>query len=461
MVTNYILLLILVTMLKETNAQLPCPLPAEIIFSGAENAVVPPTYFLLYTRNNPEYPQNLTFTNCAGNTNYNPNKKTVIMLHGYQGNPNGEEIVFLKSAYLHYEDCNVIFVDWSIAAAASFFPDAIRNTLITGKYVAEQLENWKENCKEINFNKFHVIGFSLGGQTVGFIGKYTKTEKIGRITDVAGICFVKFPPKYKLYYTDGKFVDVITGSAFTQVIMDQPTGHVHFKPDGGLIGRGCADKLLNLKIESVITCSHSRPVYLFASSLYSECLAVGYRCADYETFSRGECSECGKNGEQCAAMGIHSEKYADKIINGTVTMYLPTTFTDDYCLYQYHVEVKLSSGPDSTTEVGKLILIINGRIVKVLNKVQHLQSITESFQPEEKKQYLITTTHNISPIMKVQFYWYTASPRKDNKLYVQCIKIVPMNNLETNRSSLTTYGTTNGEPISPGNIILLALNSSC
>ncbi|XP_023239673.1 uncharacterized protein LOC111638245 [Centruroides sculpturatus] len=133
----------------------------------------------------------------------------------------------------------------------------------------------------------------------------------------------------------------------------------------------------------------------------------------------------------------------------------------EYALYQYHVEVKLSSGPNSTTEVGKLILIINSRIIKILNKDQHLQSITESFQPEEKKQYLITTTHDIFPIIKVQFYWYTVSPRKDNKLYVQCIKIVPMNNLETNRSNLTTYGTTNGEPISPENIILLALNSSC
>ncbi|XP_067142559.1 lipase member I-like isoform X1 [Centruroides vittatus] len=461
----YVLLpIFLFNLITEINADIPCPLCEEIIFFGAEHASVPPTFFLLYTRENLYYPENITFVNCSENSNYDPNKKTVILLDGYNGSPNSEHIIFLKQAYLKYEDCNVIVIDWSIASSALIFPTAIRNTLIIGKYIAEQFEIWKKTCKEIQFEKFHVIGFSLGGQTVGFIGKYMKTGKIGRITglDIVGFCFASFSSKYKLHYTDAKFVDVISVSSATQLIIEQPTGHVHFKPDGGKIGKGCAEDILNLNFDVLFRCTHMRTVYLFTSTFYSECLPVGYQCKDMKTFARGECNKCGEDGKQCAALGIQAEKYSNKIINGTITMYLATTFTDNYCLYHYHVEVTLASKQNSSTEAGKLALIINNSTVnQVLNSDLYIQDATDIFNPNKTYGYLMITTHKIDPITNLEFFWYTTRPKIDNKLYVKCIKIVPMNNLEMNRSKLTYYGTTNGKAIYPQETVPIYSKTSC
>lgn len=461
---NYFLSIFVLNIISELNCQIPCPLPAEIIFLGAENAAVPATYFHLYTRDNRGFPHNLTDKASFDNSNFDPNLKTVIILDGYNGGPNKEHIAQLKTFFLDYEDCNVIVVDWSIGASVLIFPDAVRNTLIVGKYIAEQIEKWK-TYTSLDLNKVHVIGFSLGGQTIAFIGKYMKTGKIRRITgiDIAGACFVGFPTRYKLHYSDAKFVDVISTSTFTQGIMDQPTGHVHFKPDGGQVGRGCGDELTKLNLGALSACSHLRAVYLFASSLKNnKILPVAYKCTDINTFYRGECFQCGQDGKGCAAMGIHAEKYADKTINGTVTMYLATTFTDEYFLYQYHVEVALASNSNSRVEEGKLALNINsGTVNATLNELVYSQQITETFQPGNTYKYLIVTTHNIDRITQLEFYWYSTAPRIDSRLYIQCVKIVPMNNLERDRSYMITYGSTDGQPIPPSSTVALNIGKNC
>lgn len=449
--------------MKGTNGDIPCLISEKILFWRADREPVPPTYFLLYTRNNSYSPHYLSDKNSFVTSNFNPNLRTVIILDGYQGSPNAEHIIYLKTAFLYYENCNVIIVDWTKGASAFIFPFAMRNTLIEGKYIAEQLELWK-NYTDLDFRNVHIIGFSLGGQTAGFIGKYVKTGKIGRITglDIVGACYVSFSSKYKLHYSDAMFVDVISVSSSFQLLIEQPTGHVFFRPDGGQIGRGCADRLVELNFWKLFGCTHMRTVYLFASTLYTKVLPVAYSCKDRTTFYRGKCSECGSDGKKCALMGIQAEKYADKIINGTIIMYLATTFTDEYFLNQYHVEIALGSGRNVTVQEGKLALIINsGRVNAVLNKDLFLQDTTEKFYPGTNYTYLFITTHNIDRITDLQFLWYSTVPSINNKLYVKCIKIVPMNNLERDRSNLTTYGITNGEAIPPHNVVNINLRRSC
>ncbi|XP_067142393.1 inactive pancreatic lipase-related protein 1-like [Centruroides vittatus] len=479
-VTIFILYVFLSIINKETNADIPCPPFFEyIVFAKAKITPVPPTYFLLYTRKNPSYPNYLTDKNSFYTSHFNPELKTIIIVHGFAENPISEDVNFLKTAFLHYEECNVILVDWKIGALSPTFPKAMRVTLVEGKYIAEQLERWKKFIN-LDFNKFHIIGFSLSGQLVGFIGKYMKTGRIGRITgiDVIGACFSSFSPRYKLHYSDAKFVDAISTTSANQFITGKPTGHLHFMIDGGLVGRGCKDNIANFDLNTSFIkgifvglysailrsffCSHMRGFYLFASTLYHpEFLPVAYKCKDYETFKKGKCSECGTDGRNCAAIGIHAEKYADKIINGTVTMYAATTFTDGYFLYQYHVEVTFGFTADTTIEVGKLVLIINSKIIKILDKDLYIQYVKSIFKPGATYTYLMTTTHDLEPITNLKVFWYSALPRKDNKLYIRCVKIVPMNNLQTDRFKLTTFGTTNGEAILPHHIVKLHLGKSC
>ncbi|XP_023239688.1 lipase member H-like [Centruroides sculpturatus] len=481
MFASFILPLFLLNEISASNALIECPISAEELFYGAENDYVYPISFLLYTSHNRYYPENLTFANCYGNTNYNPKLKTVMIISGYEMDPYAEPIIFLKAAYLYYQHCNVIIVDWSLGAALPLFPYAVRNTLPTGKYIAEQLESLKRNCDEIDFSNFHIIGYSLGCQVAGFLANHLKIGKIGRITglDCAGTCFEGNAPEFKLDISDAYFVDFITTSISLQGFVNESAGHLNFKPDGGHIGRGCGDEYLmrNKELdfayefagivipEIVFECSHTRAVYLFGSSLYSKIPPVAYQCKDYETFKRGECSECGEDGKRCAMLGIHAEKYPYRSTNETVTMYMATTFTNDYFLYHYHVEVTLGSGPNITTEVGKMLLVINydrsETVNVVLDEVLYVNYNTDTLRPGEKKQSLIVSTYSIYPVISLEFIWYTTLPRADSKLSVKCVKIVPMNNLETDRSRLTMYGTSYGGPIYPEEFVLLNLVASC
>lgn len=67
---------------------------------------------------------------------------------------------------------------------------------------------------KLPLSSVHLIGHSLGAQTVAFAGKemqvLTKGQKIGRITglDPAGPLFQGFPSTEHLYITDADFVDV-------------------------------------------------------------------------------------------------------------------------------------------------------------------------------------------------------------------------------------------------------------
>ena len=101
-------------------------------------------------------------------------------------------------------------MDWErLAGPAPWYGIAAANTKTvaarTGKFIKFLINEFGLDIETI-----HVIGFSLGGQLVAFIGQELDGQ-LPRITglDPAGFLFHEKPPEGKLSPDDAKFVDVI------------------------------------------------------------------------------------------------------------------------------------------------------------------------------------------------------------------------------------------------------------
>lgn len=98
------------------------------------------------------------------------------------------------------------------------------------------------NCS-LPFDRFLIIGHSLGGQISGFIGKRVQKatgQKLPRIValDPAGPLFTQRPEDKRLNPNDAEVVHVIhtDGDAFGY---KNPVGTIDFFPNGGNSQPGC------------------------------------------------------------------------------------------------------------------------------------------------------------------------------------------------------------------------------
>lgn len=133
--------------------------------------------FLLYTKANPEQAQRLYLQDAGrlAKSNFNSTHPTIFYLHGFSekapGGPesSAEEI---RNALLETGDYNVILVDWSPFTALPWYSMAVQNGPRVGRYVARFIRFLLKN--NANLETMHVVGFSLGAEVAGFIGKTLK-----------------------------------------------------------------------------------------------------------------------------------------------------------------------------------------------------------------------------------------------------------------------------------------------
>ena len=180
-----------------------------------------------------------------------------------------------KSLKLKNDKWNVITVEWKDGAHPTSilstpgntedYSRACSNVRVAGRQTANFISKLI-TARFIRPSDVHLVGHSLGGHTVGYIGKWFNrmypNERLGRISslDPAGLKFAykNFIPNYIAYphclnpfvtckwalteeekrrnridRTDAAFVDVIhTATAFITGMAD-PLGHVDFYPNGG------------------------------------------------------------------------------------------------------------------------------------------------------------------------------------------------------------------------------------
>lgn len=85
--------------------------------------------------------------------------------------------VVCVSAYLRRGSYNVILVDWARLAVLPWYITAVKNARVVGPYLAHMM-SWLDAQKAVPLSKIHVIGFSLGAEAAGFMGKALTPRKV-------------------------------------------------------------------------------------------------------------------------------------------------------------------------------------------------------------------------------------------------------------------------------------------
>ncbi|KAL0808894.1 hypothetical protein ABMA28_012563 [Loxostege sticticalis] len=230
----------------------------------------------LFTRQNPRVSQPLL----AGNqqllnlSNFNARRKTVFVLHGWRGSVTGNSITTLIAGALASEDTNVIGVDWSIGANTN--PANFYNALASAQSVARFI-NWLGTVG-VRGSNVVIIGFSLGGQQAGMIGRYTN-ERISYISALD-------PPQrgnnFEFRASDGAYTEVI--HTHSTGMGGQPIGQVDFYPNRGFRQPGCGNDNF---------CNHARAYHFMAESMVSGGF-TGIECESLQHASNGRCGRPGR-----------------------------------------------------------------------------------------------------------------------------------------------------------------------
>ncbi|XP_063989674.1 lipase member H-like isoform X2 [Diachasmimorpha longicaudata] len=221
------------------------------------------------------------------NSSFNPERKTVVIIHGFLTDSAPNWMGPLVAAYLVYEDVNIIIVDWSMFTVSGDYLGAASNVANTAQQAADLFGDIvKEFGDTISWQGIHMIGFSLGAHVAANIARklhnYQKVWNISRITglDPAGPCYQNNP--WRLDKSVAPFVDVIHTNGDPNANMPfgiiEPIGHVDFYVNGGDVQPECVqldsflEKLIDVFLPglSCAKCSHEKATLYFIASLELE-----------------------------------------------------------------------------------------------------------------------------------------------------------------------------------------------
>ncbi|KAM4863629.1 lipase member I isoform 3-T3 [Urocitellus parryii] len=309
---------------------------------------------MMYTRNNLNCAEPLLGLNNSLNVNFNTQKKTVWLIHGYR--PMGSTPSWLSNfvrSLLHKEDINVIVVDWNHGATTFIYNRAVKNTRKVAEALTEYIQYLLTHGASLD--NFHFIGMSLGAHISGFVGKIFHGG-LGRITglDPAGPKFTGKPSNSRLDYTDAKFVDVIHSDA---------------------------------KGLEYIKCDHQRAIHLFMATLETNCIFVSFPCSSYRDYKASLCVDCGSfKKNSCPRLGYEAELW--KIgMKGRVEgwphrtiVYLDTSSASPFCTYYFVLSVvavgeAMSDGYISFRLLNQLGTIENPRLYEKSKPFYRLQEV--------------------------------------------------------------------------------------
>ncbi|XP_011259268.1 pancreatic triacylglycerol lipase-like [Camponotus floridanus] len=284
-------------------------------------------------------------------TNFNIERRTVMIVHGFLSNGNETWINNMEKALLQWDDVNVVVVDWSAGGNTWNYYKAAVNTKIVGYQISKFIEHVtnatiNERSDTNNWGLLHLIGHSLGAHICGMAAKELKGRRnrwmVQRITglDPAQPCFRNADPSVHLNKNDAPFVDVIhtNGRLLFSLGLGLPEiiGHVDFYPNGGKMQPGCEEfnSIFDyLPIPATVIrkaiCSHGRSYLYFTESVVS---ATVNNCSFWahkwnrtpKQLSEIIVKPCNVN--ICTEMGIRAEMYDQR-----GCFFLSTTSTYPFC----------------------------------------------------------------------------------------------------------------------------------
>ncbi|XP_043505500.1 putative endothelial lipase [Polistes fuscatus] len=201
----------------------------------------------------------------------------------------------MTNVYLKRADYNVILVNWVRLSTLPWYNTAVENTRLVGAHVARMI-SWLDAQRAVPLSNIHVIGFSLGAEIAGFMGKALAPRLVGRITglDAAYPLYMNTGKEGHLTASDAAFVDVIhtDGGIFG---FPNPLGHADFYPNGGKPPQpGCSlesifRRGIMLLIREKITCGHYRAWMLYVESVKNPLGFPASRCPRWRQEIHANC----------------------------------------------------------------------------------------------------------------------------------------------------------------------------
>ncbi|CAG4935358.1 unnamed protein product [Colias eurytheme] len=213
--------------------------------------------YFLYTRRNPRVSQTLTINNANSirNSNFNANRPTIVIVHGWLSNRNTNPNPTVRNAYLDKSDVNVIVMDWRRLAMRDYVT-AANGVPAVGRGLGQFLQ-FLNQVTGAPFTSMHLIGFSLGAHLVGNAGRQLG-GRAARVTglDPAGPLWTL--SSNRLRASDGVYVEAIHTDGGTGGLgIGSRVADADFFPNGGRSQPGCATSL----------CNHNRAWELFAATV--------------------------------------------------------------------------------------------------------------------------------------------------------------------------------------------------
>ncbi|XP_063823018.1 pancreatic triacylglycerol lipase-like [Ostrinia nubilalis] len=208
-----------------------------------------------------------------------------ILVHGYTGHREFSPNTEIRPAYMQCCNYNIISVDYNPIAREPCYMSAAHNTELVGKCTAQLIDELV-SAYDFELSKFHVIGFSLGGQVAGFVGNYLTVGRLHRITalDPALPLFATNDNTKKVDPSDGLFVDVLHTNALEKGKLEA-SGHIDFYANGGMTQPGCKPTAEQTKSG----CDHARAPAYYAESITTENGCYGTRCQTWIAYMIGWC----------------------------------------------------------------------------------------------------------------------------------------------------------------------------
>jgi pimeloyl-ACP methyl ester carboxylesterase len=239
--------------------------------------------FFLYTKNNPEvYQEILMDIDSIKNSNFNSNRKTRFIIHGWGNDVNSNFNIVVRRAMLEAADVNAIVVDWSDGTTSLSYLEARDRIYDVGPYVARFINFLYANKLIASYKDVNIIGHSLGAHVAGIAGKNTR-EKVAIIfgLDPAGPLFYMSEPERRLNFGDAlQTVSVHTNGRFKGFY--RPITNVDIYANGGWVQPGCGFDLDG-------RCSHARAYELFAEAATTQEF-IAKKCNNFEEIEELQCA---------------------------------------------------------------------------------------------------------------------------------------------------------------------------
>ncbi|KAM3964258.1 pancreatic lipase-related protein 3 [Aphomia sociella] len=243
--------------------------------------------FWLYTRDNIDNPHELFALdkNSLESAPWIKDAPVKVISHGYTGHKDFAPNTELRPAYMQCCNYNIISIDYNPIARSPCYYSAAKNTELVGKCTAQLIDELVEN-HGFKLADFHLIGFSLGGQVVGFVANYIESGKFNRITalDPALPLFVTSDKSKKIDSDDANFVDVLHTNCLERGKLEA-SGNVDFYANGCLNQPGCR----TTANESSSSCSHARAPQYYAESIVTDVGFYAKKCDTWISYMIGWC----------------------------------------------------------------------------------------------------------------------------------------------------------------------------